>query len=265
LSRLAPLLVLAAAMGAAAPARAQEVVTLETRPGVKLSFFIANMGRVQPRATALMLIGGGGNIRLRLEGGKPAFGQQNFLPRSRREFIAEGILPVILDNPTDQQAGDGMSDEFRAGAAHGTDLRAVVAEMKRRHPHLPVFLVTTSRSTLSAAHQARAIGAELAGAVLSSSMFWYRRGPALASFDFSTVSIPLLIVHHREDACPSTPYRDAEKLGARYPLVSVSGGKPPETGPCDPLSPHGYYGKEAETVAAIAGWMLGKPFAREIR
>jgi hypothetical protein len=79
------------------------------------------------------------------------------------------------------------------------------------------------------------------------------------------VKIPLLFVHHREDACASTPYRDAQRLAASYPLVSVNGGNTPETGPCDPLAPHGYYGKEAETVAAIANWMLGKPFVREIR
>ena len=154
---------LAALLACAAPLHAQELVTLPTRPGVSLSFFIANMGKVQPRAAALMLIGGGGNIRLRMEGGKPHFGQQNFLPRTRREFIAEGILPVILDNPTDQQAGEGMTDDFRAGARHTEDLRAVLAEVKRRHPGLPVFLVGTSRSTISAAYQARALGGELIG------------------------------------------------------------------------------------------------------
>ena len=258
-------LLLAALLLGPAALGAQELVTLPTRPGVTQSFFIASMGKVQPRAAALMLIGGGGNIRLRMEGGKILFGQQNFLPRSRREFIAEGILPVILDNPTDQQSGGGMPDEFRASAEHTTDLRAVIAEVKRRYPGLPVFLVTTSRSTISAAYQARAIGGELSGAVLSSSLFYIKVQPVLAAFDFSTVKIPLLFVHHREDACASTPYRDAEKLGARYPLVSVKGGKPPETGPCDPLAPHGYYGKEAETVAAIAAWMLGKPFEKEIR
>lgn len=263
MKRFAPFL-LVAALCVAAPLRAQELVTLTTRPGVTLSFFIANMGKVQPRAAALMLIGGG-NIRLRMEEGKVSFGQQNFLPRARREFIAEGVLPVILDNPTDQQAGYGMSDEFRASAAHTADLRAVIVEVKRRYPGMPVFLVTTSRSTISAAHQARAIGDELAGAVLTSSLFWNRREPVLAAFDFSTVKIPLLFAHHRGDSCPSTPYRDAEKLAGTYPLISVEGGKPPETGPCDPLAPHGYFGKEAETVAAIAAWMLGKPFAKEIR
>jgi hypothetical protein len=243
---------------------AQDLVTLQTRPGVTLSFFIADMGGAQPRAIALMLIGGGGNIRLRTEAGQVRFGAQNFLPRSRREFIAEGILPVILDNPTDQQAGDGMSDDFRAGAEHTTDLRAVIAEVKRRYPQLPVFLATTSRSTVSAAYQARAIGSELAGAVLSSSLFYAGRRPMLAAFDFSTVKIPILFVHHRDDGCAFTPYREAEKLAVRFPLVSVSGGRSPETGPCQPLAPHGYYGKESETVAAIAAWMLGRPFAREI-
>jgi hypothetical protein len=258
-------LLVAALLACAAPLHAQELVTLPTRPGVTLSFFIANMGKVQPRAAALMLIGGGGNIRLRVEEGQIRFGQQNFLPRSRREFIAEGILPVILDNPTDQQAGEGMTDDFRAGAAHTADLRAVLADVKRRYPGLPVFLVGTSRSTISAAYQARALGDALSGAVLSSSLFRTRDLPVLAVFDFASIRIPFLFVHHRADTCRSTPYFDAERLGARYPLVSVSGGKPPETGPCDPLSPHGYFGKEAETVAAIAAWMLGTPFAKEIK
>jgi pimeloyl-ACP methyl ester carboxylesterase len=244
---------------------AQELVTLPTRPGVTLPFFIANMGKVQPRAVALMLSGGGGNIRLRMEGGQIRFGQQNFLPRSRREFIAEGILPVILDNPSDQQSGAGMSDEFRAGAEHTADLRAVIAEVKRRSPGLPVFLVTTSRSTISAAYQARSLGDELAGVVLTSSLFQEKRAPVLSQFDFSTIRIPVLFVHHREDSCASTPYPDAARLGDRYPLVSVKGGKTPETGPCDPLSPHGYFGKEADVVAAIAAWMLGKPYLKEIQ
>ena len=256
---------LAALLLAALPAQARGVVTLQTRPGVELSFFIAGMGAVEPKVVALMLIGGGGNIRLRMENGQVRFGAQNFLPRARREFIAEGILPVIVDNPTDQQAGDGMSDAFRQSREHAADLRAVVAAVKQRFPGLPVFLVTTSRSTISGAYQARALDGVLAGVVLSSSLFRMRQTPVLAAFDFRSVPIPLLFVHHRADACPATPYYDAERLGAAFPLISVSGGKPPQSGPCDPLAAHGYFGREAETVAAIAAWMLGRPFPREIQ
>jgi len=248
----------------ALPAHAQEIVTLKTRDGVTQSFFIASMGSVAPRAAALLFIGGGGGIRLRMEDGQPKFGAQNFLPRSRLDFIRNGILPVIMDNPSDQQSSSGMSDGFRMGGDHVVDIRAVVAEVKRRYPTLPVFLVGTSRSTLSVAYLARAMGSDIAGAVESSSLFYAGRRSMLASFDFDSIKVPLLFVHHRDDACESTPYGPAARLGEKFPLVSVKGGKPPESGPCDPFAAHGYFGKEPETVDAIAAWMLGKPFSREI-
>jgi hypothetical protein len=245
-------------------AEAREIVTLKTREGVTQSFFIAGMGERKAEAVALLFIGGGGGIRLRMEDGLPKFNAGNFLPRSRLDFIRNGILPVIMDNPSDQQAGYGMSDEFRQSEAHATDVRAVIAELKRRYPGLPVFIVGTSRSAISAAELGRRIGGEAAGTVLSSSVFYVQRRPLLASYDFSAIKIPLLVVHHREDACPSTPYHEASRLGARFPLISVKGGKPPESGPCEPLAAHGFFGREAETVDAIAAWMLKKPYRSEI-
>jgi hypothetical protein len=233
----------------------QEIVTLQTRPGVTQPFFVAGMSTGKVRAVALLMIGGGGAINLRTrEDGQIAFQPGNFLPRSRREFIRNGILPVILDNPSDHKSA--MSDEFRASSAHATDVRAIVAEMKKRYPRLPVFLVGTSRSTISAEHLAVALGGELAGVVLTASFL---------DFDWSKVRVPVLLVHHVDDGCRHTPYRGAARLEKRYPLVSVHGGKPPKSGPCEPFSQHGFYGKEPETVDAIAGWMLGKPFSKDIR
>ena len=249
---------------AAAGAHAQEIVTIPTRPGVTQSFFIANMGEVKPQAAALLFTGGGGNIRLRMEDGQPRFGAQNFLPRSRMEFIRNGILPVIMDNPSDQQRGAGLSDDFRVGRAHQEDVRAAVAEVKRRYPGLPVFLVGTSRSTISVAYLGRALGDEVAGVVLSSSLWRTNHPGALAGFDWSSLRVPLLVVHHREDVCPSTLYSDIPRGLAKEALVSVKGGKPPQSGPCDPFAPHGFFGKEAETVDAIAAWMLKKPYPTEI-
>lgn len=248
----------------AGAAQAREIVTLAPRPGVTLPFFIADMGERKAEAVALLFVGGGGYIRLRMEEGQPRFGAGNFLPRSRREFIRNGILPVIMDNPSDYHSHEGMTDVFRQSAAHVTDVRAVVAEVKRRHPGLPVFIVGTSRSTVSAAHLGREMGDAVAGVVLSASLFYSGRRAVLANYDFSRVRTPMLFVHHRDDACPSTPYTDASRLGERWPLISVRGGKPPESGPCDPFSAHGFYGKEAQTVDAIAAWMLQRPFQKEI-
>lgn len=257
------------AVGFAACAGAQEIVTVQTRPGVTQSFFIANMGGRKLQAAALLFAGGGGSINLRTEGGQIRFSQGNFLPRERREFIRNGILPLLLDNATDQKAGDGMSDGFRASRPHAADIRAVVAEVKKRYPGLPVFLVGTSRGTVSVAYLAVALDGEVAGAVLTSSLFYEaprtNPRPVLAGFDWSAIKMPALLVHHADDSCFATPYRDAARLEKRYPLITVHGGKPAESGPCEPLAPHGFFGKEAQTVDAIAAWMLGKPFAKEIR
>jgi hypothetical protein len=244
----------------------QEVVTLQTRPGVTQSFFIAGMGERKPEAVAMLLSGGGGNIRLRMEDGRPRFAQGNFLPRSRREFIRNGILPVLLDNPSDQH--EEMSNAFRESREHYIDIRAVRAELYKRYPDLPVFLVGTSRSTLSVANLARWLQTDIQGAVLTSSIF-YTGGrnprPVLVGFNWSQIRPPLLFVHHQDDGCGATPYREAARLGGRYALITVRGGEPPESGPCEPRSNHGYFGKEAETVDAIAAWMLKKPYPKDIQ
>ena len=44
-----------------------------------------------------------------------------------------------------------MSDEFRLGDAHFTDISAVIEDLDKRFPGVPVFLIGTSRGTISAA------------------------------------------------------------------------------------------------------------------
>ena len=105
----------------------------------------------------------------------------------------------------------------------------------------------------------------LEGVILSSTVTNPNKmGPGLSSFDFSTLKVPVLLVHHRDDACSVSPYSGAERLAKRFPLVTVHGGDAPQTGPCEPLAPHGYYGKEQAVVKAMKGWMLGRDFAHDI-
>jgi hypothetical protein len=245
-------------------ASAQEIVTIATRPDVTQSFFVAGMGEVKPQAVALIYSGGYGTLQLRMEGGQPKFQPGNFLIRSRRDFIRNGVLPVLVDVPSDERTG--VPDHYRRSDHQVADTRAVLAEVRKRSPELPIFIVTTSRSTLSGAHLGRALSAaEVAGVVLTSSMIASGRGwESLAGFDFKTVRTPLLFVHHRADGCQATPYASLARAAEGFTLISVSGGKPPESGPCDPFAAHGYFGKEAETVDAIAGWMLKKPFTKDI-
>jgi hypothetical protein len=90
------------------------------------------------------------------------------------------------------------------------------------------------------------------------------RALALSTFNFATIKIPVLLVHHREDGCTPNPYYKVERLSKSFALISVSGGDPPQSGPCDSQSPHGYFGRDAAVVQAIKNWMLGRDFAREI-
>ena len=256
--------VFCAALAFAASAAAQEMVSVASRPGVTQSFVIADMAGHAPQAVALLYVGGEGAIRLRMEEGRVKYGTRNFLPRSRDEFARNGLVPVVMDAPSDRAE---LSDQYRTSDEQTADARAVVAELKKRYPGLPVYIVGTSRGTLSAAYIGRGLGDEVAGVVLTSSFFvapGRRGGFSLRDFDYTSIKAPLLLVHHRDDTCVATPYAVAARLGERYPLISVRGGKPAESGPCEPLAPHGYYGKEAATIDAIAAWMLHRPYPKDI-
>jgi len=256
--------VLAALLCAAAIARAQEIVTLATRDGATQSFLLTVPSGDKPAAAAILLPGGPGLIRLRNEGGRIRFGEGNFLVRSRQLFVERGFVTAVMDSPSDQP--QGMDDGFRLGDRHTADIRRVAEDLTRRFPGTPVFLVGTSRGTVSAAAAGRALGETVAGVVLTSTLFvgGGRSGPGLSGFDFKAIRAPVLFVHHVDDGCRYTPYRDAKNLSARYPLITVRGGDPPRSDPCQAFSAHGYLGKETETVDALVNWMLKKPYRTNI-
>ena len=255
----------AVALSLAAVAHAQEIVTLPTRPGVMQSYFLAGVPKRQ-QAVVVLFPGSGGLIRLRTEKEQIKFSSGNFLVRSRGEFTKRAVVAAVVDAPSDQQSGYGMSDEFRLGEQHFTDISAVVADLNKRFAGMPLFLVGTSRGSISAAALAARFGQQVAGTVITSTMFRQtgpgskEPGPGLSRFDFATIKIPLLLVHHVSDQCGVTPYGDAQRLSEKYPLISVLGGLAPKSDPCDAFSQHGYYGKESETVEEIVNWMLKKPF-----
>jgi pimeloyl-ACP methyl ester carboxylesterase len=250
------------------PLRAEEIVTLPTRDGVTQSYLLAAPTDGTPQAIAVLFAGGGGTIRLRLEGGAPRVSSNNFLVRSRSEFVQRGTVAAVVDAPSDLQSG--MNDDFRASAAHLADMRVIVADLERRFPKTPVFLVGTSRGTISAAHVGREMGSGVAGVVLTAAVYLAsgprsrQGGLGLSGFDFASIRAPLLLVHHRQDGCATTPYDSARQLADRYPLISVSGGSAPVSRPCEALSEHGFLGREGATVEAIINWMLRKPHRSEI-
>jgi|SRR5688572_17217300 len=242
---------------------AEDIVILPTRAGVTQSYLLSAPEKGKARAVAILFAGGDGKVNLESESARRQFESGNFLVRTRPLFAGNGVAAAVVDVPSDQS--QGMEDAFRLGAAHAEDIGRVIADLKKRFPSLPVFLVGTSRGTVSAASVGSRAGNAVDGVVLTSTLFMGpKRQPILERFDFSSIPSPVLFVHHVEDGCSSTPYSMAKRRADRYPLISVSGGLPPKSGACEGMSQHGYYGKEAETVDAIAKWMLKEPHPREI-
>lgn len=242
---------------------AEDIVILPTRGEVTQSYLLSAPEAGKARAVAILFPGGAGKTDLERETARALLDRGNFLVRTRRLFSGTGVAAAVMDAPSDQSGG--MDDRFRLGAAHAEDIEKVVADLKKRYPGLPVYLVGTSRGTVSAAAAGARIGKAVDGVVLTATLFLAnRRQPGLSGFDFASIAAPLLLVHHVEDDCDVTPYSGAKRLADRYPLVSVSGGPPPQSKPCEAMSAHGFLGREAGTVDAIARWMLKQPHPREI-
>jgi pimeloyl-ACP methyl ester carboxylesterase len=156
---------------------------------------------------------------------------------------------------------------FRLGAAHATDTAALIAEVRKRAPNVPVWLVGTSRGSISAA----AVAARLAekggadGIVLTSSVTRPGGGTmrdSVMDTDLAAIRVPALVVYHRADGCEVSPASDADGLlgklskAARKETLLFDGGDPPASGPCEPRAAHGFFGIEEKVVGAIVDWLL---------
>jgi len=247
---------------------AEELVTLPVRDGVTQSYLLVHDTSATPRVVVVTFIGGTGAIDLpkRMRDGAARFGPgANFLIRIREKIAAGDIADAIVDAPSDRLP-NGMSDDFRSGEQHAADVRKIIADVHARFPQARIILAGTSRGTISVAHLARALADVVQGAILSSAVTVADRGgPGLSGFDFASIKIPVLWLHHHDDGCRSSPYAGAERAARGGAFISVSGGDPPQSGPCEPLSPHGYFGREDATVEAIRNYLLNRDFAREIR
>jgi pimeloyl-ACP methyl ester carboxylesterase len=249
------------AVAAASPApAADELRTVATRPGVTVSLLLL---RPAGAPVASVVLFAGGNGALGLAAGRPGLAG-NFLVRNRARFADQGLLVAVIDTPSDRPAG---LDGFRTSAAHAADVRAVVAAL-RQEAAAPVWLVGTSMGTVSAASAAaRLTAGGPDGLVLSSTVTRQgrERPESVGDVRLKDIRIPTLVVHHRDDKCRATPYADTAGLlrdlarAPRRELLSVDGGDPPQSGPCEPRSAHGFVGLDAEVVGAIAAWIKSTP------
>jgi pimeloyl-ACP methyl ester carboxylesterase len=256
-------LVVGIAVVAGAPAAGgEEIRTIPTRPGVTEAFVVVRPAGA-PVASVVLFTGGRG--RVGLERGLPGARANNFLVRNRAPFAERGLLVAVLDSPSDR-VRDGLV-RFRTSAEHAADVRALIAALRADAP-VPVWLVGTSMGSVSAASVAARLDAGGPdGIVLTSSVMGQNRdmGESLQDVPLDRIRVPTLVVHHRDDTCRASRYADTSWLmrrlsaAPRKELLTFSGGDRPQSDPCEPLAPHGYFGLDAQVVEAIAAWIVAAP------
>ena len=236
---------------------AADLITLDTREGVQQKFIL--MKPEKPVASVILFAGGKG--ALDIQGSNSInWGRNNFLVRTRDQFLDNGFMVAVVDAPSDHQEKPWMFFGFRDSNEHVTDIDHVIAYLKTQ-ANIPVWLVGTSRGTESAATIAIDSKQKPHGLVLTSSMTEENdRGTAVTEMELEKITIPTLITAHESDGCRHTPPEGAEIIkdmltkAKKVEVKIFSGGD--ETGkPCKAKSFHGYLDIEESVVNYISAFI----------
>jgi len=226
--------------------------------GYTISGLVTHLQRAKTFKHGIALFPGyPGIMRLREEDRQPRFELRgNFLVRSRRHWLDEEMLVVVVDAPSDQWAT--FTQQFRESPRYGMDVEALLNEVDRRYSVREWTFVGTSEGSVSAFHAARMNRLLARRTILTASLFQStRNGPGLSAVNWAELSADLLWVHHEDDPCPYTSYRDAREFSrwSRKPLLTVRGGGPGRGEACEAFTAHGFVGVEHETVMAMRSWV----------
>jgi hypothetical protein len=215
-------------------------------------------GPENPKAVVALFAGSKGVINIQENGRHGMRG--NFAVRTRGLLQDKDIVTVVVDAPAD------MQDDLRLhrnSADYVASLQVVLRYLKDRFK-VPVWLHGTSRGAVSIAAIATKLSDTLEkpdGLVFSASLFRQaKRGFNVFVFDLEKISGPVLIMHHKKDACANTSPGDIGKFEAALKNASVTiklyeGGKA-KGGECRARHHHGFFKIEDEVIADMAAYIL---------
>jgi pimeloyl-ACP methyl ester carboxylesterase len=209
-----------------------------------------------PNANAtVILLPGGDSGTGQIVDGMPT--SRNFLVRSRQFFHDQSLNVIVVFRASDKSS---MYYDYRLSKEHANELKEIIAHAKSKYKK-PVWLVGTSRGTVSAAAAAIELNQEdIAGIVLTASVTAGRAG-AIGAQDIKKITIPTLIVHHKDDGCKVCVPSQAASLINRFTsakvkkFVMIEGGSDPTGDPCGGQHWHGFINFEKETVKIISDWI----------
>jgi hypothetical protein len=260
---------------ASAIARADPVVTISSRNHLIRAILLKPTG--VPKGAVILFAGDNGRLDIQSDG-TIRFLQQNFLVRARALFARAGYATLVPDLAKDMKQGEiGVVANYRGTEDYAEDIELMVRYMRSQGVG-KVWTIGTSRGTLSVANYVWRSWTprertDPDGQIYTSG-FWKLSDDgftiwSLANHDARRLRLPTLLVVHKQDACPDTNPTDLLEPfkmwlsggGAAVSVMTFTGGKPPppppspQPGPCDALSPHGFYGLDEEVVKRITGWI----------
>jgi pimeloyl-ACP methyl ester carboxylesterase len=183
----------------------------------------------------------------------------SFLVRSAENFTRNGFSVFTVAPPSDHPTG--MSTGFRESPDHAADINALTQYLEQQG-YERIFLVGNSRGTLSATFLGtRLKDNHVKGVILTSSLEYEN---FLRWLPLDQLQLPVLMVHHRNDACRVSSFEEARITQANLSATTtvdfteVTGGAYPRSAPCDNLSSHGFFGVEEQVVQVITDWIDGR-------
>jgi hypothetical protein len=256
-----------AVCGASAAARAAdaEAVTIDTTFIVKTPPVRLDHPAREARASVVLMTGGNGLLSLDATG-TIIDSTGNFLIRSADLFLRHGLNVMMADSTPAHPTG--LTQANRLSAAHAAELQGFVNAALNRWGQ-PVWVVGTSNgsiSTVTAAGFQPALSG-LTGVVITSPVteLALANQPTFNLYA-SRITVPTLVVWHRDDHCTSSPPAGSANLFALIPSGhkdsrSFDHGHSVATDPCGAFSEHGYAGIEEEVVEHIAKFIRGEHHA----
>lgn len=234
-----------------------EIRSIPTRPGITMDVLMMAPEKAGRQDALILFPGGNGAGSFKMTESGTVSGW-NFLVRSADTFIENGYSTFTVAPPSDHPTG--MSTGFRESPEHAEDIVSLVNFLTRQG-YERIFLVGNSRGTLSAASLGTRLNdSHLKGIILTSSLEYEN---FLRWLPLNQIHLPVLMVHHRNDACRVSSIEEARitrsnlSATAAVDFVEVLGGAYPRSSPCDNLSAHGFFGMEEKVVQVIAGWIEG--------
>jgi len=258
------------ALAALVPARAvaDPVVEIASR-GEKVRTVL--LKPANPRGSVILFAGGNGRLDISTDGeiAKLRFNQ---LVRTRALYARAGYATLVPDIAPSFKAGaDGVVDLYRASSAFAQDTGAMVKHLRGIAPG-PVVVIGTSRGSMSVANAVAKLKGQGdlrpdASVMTAAFLRVGANAPGLTVWKVANgkaqlLDVPMLVAWHVADTCQHTlpsavPAFRAwyEGSGRKLAEKSFSGGLPAESDPCEARSPHGFYGLDADVVAAITAWV----------